>query len=97
MNLVLFVILVAIAIYLYRNDKKDWVEVYEEDEESLNKVQRRIKYLKDKGIKSRLKAPATKGIALQNSPADVGRVKILVKKNDEERARQLLEEYSLEE
>ena len=97
MEVILVLILLGLIIYLYRSDKKDWMEIYREDEESLNKVQRRIRYLKKNGVRCRMEAPFLRGSSFKKPHEEAGKVKIIVRKKDKEKARALLEEYSLAE
>jgi len=96
LELILFILLVGLGVYFYVKDNSDWVEIYSADESSLKEVQLRIKYLKDRGIRPRLKHPGFGGFFPRNNPGEAGKIKIMVRTEEKETALDYLEKYSIE-
>ncbi|UMZ74374.1 DUF3343 domain-containing protein [Natranaerofaba carboxydovora] len=89
----LFVSLVIVVlIYYFVFQKNKWVELYGGTNKNLGEVQARYSYLKDNGIRCRLKSntPPPNRYATSNTTS----VTLLVYKEDEDKALKLMSEFN---
>ncbi len=96
MNYLLLVAVVAVGIYLYWSDKKNWELVYETSGHAMKEAQAMFSYLNRHGLKCRLKTSPARGFGgtgVFTHPSLLASVKIEVHKKDVERALNLLADY----
>jgi len=82
----------GVFIYLLIHDKVQWREFYGGSQRNLTEVQTVFQYLREQGIRCRLKTRIQGFSRMQNAKTTTAVVE--VHKKDEERARQLMKEYN---
>ncbi len=86
---------VAAAIFMYWDDHKNWESVYETTGHAVQEAHARFSYLKNNGVKCRLKSSSSRGIHFGGlaNPSMVAFVKLEVHKKDLQKARGLLAKF----
>lgn len=94
MNYFLLAALVAAGIFMFWDERKNWILVYETTGHAMQTAQAKFAYLKSQGIKCRLRTSSTRGMRFggMTSPSAMACVKVEVHKKDLEKARSLLVE-----
>ncbi|MBO8173051.1 MAG: hypothetical protein H0Z33_14320 [Bacillaceae bacterium] len=93
---ILFVALIVVGVYLVWRDNRSWIVIYEGTARTMGEAQRKFAYLKSRGVRCRLKTITPKtgwsqGATFSN-PNMATTSRVLVHKQDQEKARRLLAE-----
>ncbi len=83
---------ILIFLVLFIGDKAKWKEFYGGSQKNFTEVQGVFQYLRDQGIRCRMKTRIQGFSRMQNAQMTTAVVE--VHKEDEERARQLMREYN---
>lgn len=93
LNYLLLAALLAVGVYMFWDERKNWVLVYETTGHAMHEAQAKFAYLKSQGIKCRMKTSSARGIIFRGvaSPSMLASVKVEVQKKDLEMASKLLD------
>lgn len=90
---ILFVLLIIILIYWKWDEARNWEAVYEAPGMQMAKAQGRFAYLKQRGVKCRMKTITPVGMSARVSPVMATSVRVEVHKKDLQKAYALLGQY----
>ncbi|WP_202077323.1 hypothetical protein [Caldalkalibacillus salinus] len=92
----LLVALVIVGIFLVRQDQKEWVTVYEASSRTIQRAQARFAFLRNNGVKCRMKTLSPRGMSrgAQANPVMMTTVRVDVHKKEVNKARELLSNFN---